>query len=397
MKEKEDQQDVYPSTELSSYVSSYDESSSSDESGCLEKSVHGSMKMAISQKGPSKDLLNWYEDVNDQDEEEIDEKDDEIDEQEDEIDKEAKDGKDDSHDELWSPKTIGTNTKNLISLKMKGESSNSTQSTKKLVKSSEPIRNCIIGLANNKTLEMIVNKEFGVNKEEIILHQQRTPQLLKQKKLLQTQEDQLNTIQALNADALKVDLVVIQNTFSEKEDSNSETAFNKPVKESSLHSKIKDVHAIKYKMSKAKERCMTYFCSLHSHLQFLSKEDLKGTLIKHGFKWAFMSLFGQDDDTFTSIMFLNVDQLQKQLDKDEFQEDGSMAAFWVTQESKIHTGKALDVDLVVTESSKTESNLQDESSRSGNDTNTDDIDIRPIYDEEPMVRYNSLLNVISLL
>ncbi|GJT69399.1 hypothetical protein Tco_1028685 [Tanacetum coccineum] len=169
MKEKEDQQDVHPGivivitsssselecsstselkcsstlestsfddstwSELSSYVSSYDESSSSDESGCLEKS------------------------------EEIDEKD----EQEDEIDEEAKDGKDDSHDELWSPKTIGTNTKNLISLKMKGASSNSTPSTKKLVKSSEPIRNCIIGLANNKTLEMIINKEFGVKKEEV--------------------------------------------------------------------------------------------------------------------------------------------------------------------------------------------------------------------------------------
>ncbi|GKB43546.1 hypothetical protein Tco_0888488, partial [Tanacetum coccineum] len=28
-------------------------------------------------------------------------------------------------------------------------------------------------------------------------------------------------------------------------------------------------------------------------------------------------------------MLLNVDQLQKQLDKDEFQEDESMAAFWV--------------------------------------------------------------------
>ncbi|GJW05305.1 hypothetical protein Tco_1564161 [Tanacetum coccineum] len=29
------------------------------------------------------------------------------------------------------------------------------------------------------------------------------------------------------------------------------------------------------------------------------------------------------------MMFLNIHQLQKQLDKDEFQEDGSMAAFWV--------------------------------------------------------------------
>ncbi|GJZ61970.1 hypothetical protein Tco_0618107 [Tanacetum coccineum] len=94
-------------------------------------------------------------------------------------------------------------------------------------------------------------------------------------------------------------------------------------------SETKEAHAIKYKMSKAKERCMVYFRSLHSHLQVLSKEDLIGTRIENGFKRAFMSLFVQDDDTFTSTMFLNVDQLQKKLDKDEFQEDGSMAAFWV--------------------------------------------------------------------
>ncbi|GJS77195.1 hypothetical protein Tco_0727076 [Tanacetum coccineum] len=152
----------------------------------------------------------------------------------------------------------------------------------------------------------------------------------------------------------------------------------------------------------------------------LSKEDLKGTRIEHGFKRAFMSLFGQDNDTFTCTMLLNVDQLQKQLEKDEFQEDGSMGAFWVfrdtllqhmgnvkksvaertrhqrqydrrvnkrqmqTQESKVDTGKALDADLVVTESSGTKSEVQDESNKSGNDTDTDDADIRPIYDEELM-------------
>ncbi|GJY28357.1 hypothetical protein Tco_0404124 [Tanacetum coccineum] len=109
------------------------------------------------------------------------------------------------------------------------------------------------------------------------------------------------------------------------------------------------------------------------------------------FKRHFMSLYGQDVDTFTRTMLLNVDQLQKQLDKDEFQEDGSMTAFWMnrgsttffseipttfhtwvmlrkpvaertrhqrqydrrvnkrqmqTQESKIDTGKAVDADLV---------------------------------------------------
>nr|GEZ91739.1 copia protein [Tanacetum cinerariifolium] len=121
---------------------------------------------------------------------------------------------------------------------------------------------------------------------------------------------------------------VIQNPYSETEDSNSETASSKSVKESNLNFATKDVHAIKYKISKAKERCMTYFRSLHSHLQVLSKEDLKGTRIEHGFKRAFMSLYGQDVDTFTSTMLLNVDHLQKQLDKDEFQEDGSMTAFW---------------------------------------------------------------------
>nr|GFB92472.1 hypothetical protein [Tanacetum cinerariifolium] len=116
-------------------------------------------------------------------------------------------------------------------------------------------------------------------------------------------------------------------------------------KESSLNSATKDVRAIKYKMSKAKERCMPYFRSLHSHLQVLSKEDLKGTRIEHGFKQAFMSLFGQDDDTFT-----------------------------------------INDDLVVTESSGTESEVQDDNSRSGNDPDADDADIRPIYDKEPMAK-----------
>nr|GEX41238.1 retrovirus-related Pol polyprotein from transposon TNT 1-94 [Tanacetum cinerariifolium] len=38
------------------------------------------------------------------------------------------------------------------------------------------------------------------------------------------------------------------------------------------------------------------------------------------------------------------------------------------------------------ESSGTESEVQDDNNRSGNDTDTDDADIRPIYDEEPMAK-----------
>ncbi|GJT90835.1 hypothetical protein Tco_1079680 [Tanacetum coccineum] len=200
---------------------------------------------------------------------------------------------------------------------------------------------------------MIFNMDsLGKYMLELILHQQRTPQLLKQKKLMQTQEDHSNPIPALNVDSLKVDLVVIQNTCSEKEDSNSENASSKLVKECSLNSETKDVHAIKYKMSKAKERCMAYFRSLHSHLQVLSKGDLKGTRIEHGFKRAFMSLFGQDVDTFTRTMLLNVDQLQKQLDKDEFQEDGSMTAFWVVNnqfQKFIDSKFTLDYDSQMTD------------------------------------------------
>ncbi|GJS26270.1 hypothetical protein Tco_0486890 [Tanacetum coccineum] len=220
---------------------------------------------------------------------------------------------------------------------------------------------------------------------EIILHQQEIQQMLNQKKLMQTQEDQSNTFQAL-----KVNLVVIQNTCSGKENCNSETALNKTVKDCSLYSETKDVHAIKYKMSKAKERCMTYFRSLHSHLQVLSKEDLKGTRIEHEFKRAFMSLFGQDDDTFTSTMFLNFSlDYDSQMINEYFAEYtrievkqfrdtllqymGNVKKYVAertrhqrqydrrmnkrqmqTQESKTDTGKAYDDELVVTKSSGTD-------------------------------------------
>nr|GEW75215.1 hypothetical protein [Tanacetum cinerariifolium] len=143
-------------------------------------------------------------------------------------------------------------------------------------------------------------------------------------------------------------------------------------------------------------------------------------------------------------MFLNVEQLEKQLDKEDFQELGSMAAFnvleiqfqailefrdtpiqhlesvkksineraqnkreyesWVnerqmqTTEEKVDTSKALDASLVDTKSSRTESKEQDTSNRSGNDAHDDDADIRPIYDEEPMVEVQTTakINVFAI-
>ncbi|GJX94912.1 hypothetical protein Tco_0349498 [Tanacetum coccineum] len=97
-------------------------------------------------------------------------------------------------------------------------------------------------------------------------------------------------------------------------------------------------------------------------------------------------------------MFLNVDQLEKQLDNEEFQEIGSMAAFKMqTTEEKVDSSKALDASMVDTESSGTESKGQDTSSRSGNDAHANDADIIPIYDEELMaeVQTTTKINVFA--
>ncbi|GKE67914.1 hypothetical protein Tco_1522075 [Tanacetum coccineum] len=179
--------------------------------------------------------------------------------------------------------------------------------------------------------EMICNMDsIGKYMLKIILHQQQTSQLLTQKKLIQTQDDHSNIVQEFNVDSLKVDLVVLQNTCSEKED-------------------------------------------------ILSKEDLKGTRIEHGFKRAFMSLFGQDDDTFMSTTQMsdkyfaeytgievkqfretllqhmsNVKKSVTERTRHQIQYDRRVNKRQMqTQESKVDMGKALDVDLVVTQSNGT--------------------------------------------
>ncbi|GJU42871.1 hypothetical protein Tco_1195828 [Tanacetum coccineum] len=214
---------------------------------------------------------------------------------------------------------------------------------------------------------------------------------------------------------------------------------------------------------KTKESCMVSFQRLHSHLKRLLNNDLKGSRTEDGFKRAFTTLFCQDLETFTGTMFLNVDQLEKQLDNKEFQEIGSMASFKVletqfqmfinsqiylndeyivmtrnyfleytrldipefrdtliqnmdyvkksiekrvlhkmeydsrvnerlmqTTEDKVDSSKALDASLVDTESSGTTLKEQDTSSRSRNDSHADDADIRPISDEEPMAKVQTI-------
>ncbi|GJW85490.1 hypothetical protein Tco_0158635 [Tanacetum coccineum] len=73
-------------------------------------------------------------------------------------------------------------------------------------------------------------------------------------------------------------------------------------------------------------------------------------------------------------MFRNMDQLEKQLDNEEFQEIGSMASFRVLETH-----------------SRTDSKEQDTSSKSRNDAHADDANIRPIYDEDAMAEENETL------
>ncbi|GJY34049.1 hypothetical protein Tco_0418518 [Tanacetum coccineum] len=191
-------------------------------------------------------------------------------------------------------------------------------------------------------------------------------------------------------------IFVIQNTCSEKEDTNSETASSKSVKESSLDSATKDVHAIKYKMSKAKERCMAYFRSLHSHLQFTLDYDSQmtdkyfleytGIEVKH-FRDTLLQHMGNVKKSVTERT-RHQRQYDRRVNKRRMQ----------TQESKVDEGKALDVDLVDTESIRTNSIVQDESSRLGHDTDVDDEYIRPIYNEEPMaeVQLTAECNIFAI-
>ena len=204
-----------------------------------------------------------------------------------------------------------------------------------------------------------------------------------------------------------------------------------------------------------KEKCMASFILLHSHLKLLSNKDLAGTRLENGFKRAFPSFFGEDLEIFTHTMFLNMDQLENQLNKEELHENGSMAAFCVlkkqfqqfirtrlysdddsliaskyfleytrlgfqsfkdillqlmdsiekliaerilherefnrrvnesklqTQEGKVNTAKALDAGLVDKESSGTELEQSNDSSRLENDADADYTEIGPSYDSEP--------------
>ncbi|GKD12914.1 hypothetical protein Tco_1197321, partial [Tanacetum coccineum] len=156
---------------------------------------------------------------------------------------------------------------------------------------------------------------------------------------------------------------------------------------------------------------MVSFRLLHLHLMALSNNDLKGTSNEGGFERAFATLFEQDVQTFTRTMFVNLDQQEKHLSKEEFQELESSSTFrqmeclresiqerakhkreydrrmndrmMQSKEGNDDSSKALDAGLVVTKINETESERH-VLSRSGKDTHAKDADINSqsesIYD-----------------
>ncbi|GJT32676.1 hypothetical protein Tco_0923095 [Tanacetum coccineum] len=155
----------------------------------------------------------------------------------------------------------------------------------------------------------------------------------------------------------------------------------------------------------------------------------------NGHVWHYLIKISQ---TFTESLLLNLDNLEKQLDREEFHETESIEYTGteiqqfrdtliqhmesvkksideraqhkrennrrvndrVTQskEGKVDSSKALDAGLVVTESNETESERHVSSSRSGKDTHDEDADINSVNDKQPLaevqltVQHDTLAN-----
>ncbi|GKB99347.1 hypothetical protein Tco_0985484 [Tanacetum coccineum] len=195
------------------------------------------------------------------------------------------------------------------------------------------------------------------------------------------------------------------------------------------NSQERELHQLQQMQDKTKKSCTISFRLLHSHLKALLNNDLKGTFIEGGFERAFATLFEQDVQNFTRTMFLNLDQLEKHLSKEEFQELESSYAFRVLLQQfqtflysrfSFDTDEGLmirkyfiaytknDVPLFhdkliqhmesiresIQERAKhkqdnaTESERHVSSSRSGKDTHAEDADINSMNDKQPMAEVN---------
>ncbi|GJT03318.1 hypothetical protein Tco_0824487 [Tanacetum coccineum] len=85
---------------------------------------------------------------------------------------------------------------------------------------------------------------------------------------------------------------------------------------------------------------------------------------------------------------LNSNSQEKELHQLQQMQDKAKESC-MSKEGKVDSSKALDAGLVVTESNETESERHVLSSRFENDTHAEDVDIKPVNDNEPMAKVNS--------
>ncbi|GJV34261.1 hypothetical protein Tco_1394661 [Tanacetum coccineum] len=173
------------------------------------------------------------------------------------------------------------------------------------------------------------------------------------------------------------------------------------------NSQERELHQLQQMQDNAKESCMTSFQLLHSFLQVLSYDESKSRRVS---ECAFMTLFGQDNETFTrtiemteklfaeytgikvkqfrETLLLHMGNVKKSVaerTRHKRQYDRRMNERQMqSRESKVVSSKALDASLVVTECSGTKSDEHITSSSSGTYiTHVVDADIRPVNDQVP--------------
>ncbi|GJS29549.1 retrovirus-related pol polyprotein from transposon TNT 1-94 [Tanacetum coccineum] len=145
---------------------------------------------------------------------------------------------------------------------------------------------------------------------------------------------------------------------------------------------------IQEKTQLSRSRCMHSLKEIKSLFKFLSE-----TLQDYGTMPIFKRTFSQDLDLLEQHLTKDIlsrtdctttlTDLRTKFEKLSIRNSKSIEVqhfrrYTTPTLGKIDTGKALDADLVDTESIRTDSTVQDDSSRSGNDTDADDADIRPI-------------------
>ncbi|GJR68243.1 hypothetical protein Tco_0014308 [Tanacetum coccineum] len=219
---------------------------------------------------------------------------------------------------------------------------------------------------------------------KIILHQQQTLHLLKQKTLMQTQEDHSHQTQAVNTDSLKVDLVVKQNSCSEKEDSNSETASSKSSKEcihlnseTQYSSFVKETQkALVSNMDQNRKSCLFFgqdvMSTFHKNNAPQRRANYKINLTKMNFKKSGSSQPSVNRGSTLQRYTTPTPGMLK-------------SPFLKNTSSKISMKRGVNKDRFA------------DARKSGNDTDADDADIRPIYAEEPMAEIQEKVFAIAAL